>query len=67
MVYNAIFPAWLGSVPRTYQQVASFVDATVLNKLRGLVEEENLKVKIGGVWEMEDTLKVSFEWSSRFS
>lgn len=61
MLYNVMIPTWLGGVPRTYQQIAAFVDGEKLDKLRDLVEEEKLKVEVSGVWTMEEALKVSLK------
>lgn len=36
-MYDAMVSAWLGGLPRAYQQIASFVDAKSL-ELAGLVE-----------------------------
>jgi hypothetical protein len=43
-----MIPTWLGGVQRTHYQIASFVDAAKLDKLRSLVNEEKLKVEVGG-------------------
>jgi hypothetical protein len=48
MLYYAMIPTWLGGVQRTHYQIASFVDAAKLDKLRSLVNEEKLKVEVGG-------------------
>jgi NADPH:quinone reductase-like Zn-dependent oxidoreductase len=59
MISNAATPVWIGGVNREYRQISSFVDTGLLERLRALVQEGDLKVVIGEVWAMEDALQVS--------
>lgn len=56
---NVLLPPWLGGVDRRYRHVAATVTKEILERLKGLCEEEILKTVVGGEWGMEDALEVS--------
>ncbi|KAL1953075.1 hypothetical protein VTO42DRAFT_3613 [Malbranchea cinnamomea] len=53
---NLALPSWLGGVPRTHKQVATFTDTESLENCRKLAQDGIFNTHIGGMWELDQAL-----------